>query len=134
MTVRITAARIRQLTADSQYSSNKLREKAQRHRIQTAIPYPANQKPKRHNILRVTSDFKTHGPENLKHTYRKRSIIELVFASLKEHLNLNNHKTRGLENVTIHVSYYILCILYTIEASHNTKQPIKSRSITYWTN
>jgi len=38
MTVRITAARIRQLTADSQYSSNKLREKAQRHRIQTAIP------------------------------------------------------------------------------------------------
>ncbi len=134
MTVKTTATRIRQLTADSQYSSNRLRETAKKHRIKTAIPYPANQKPERQNILRVTSDFKTHGPENLKHIYNKRSIIELVFASLKEHLNLNNHKTRGLENITIHISYCILCLLYTIEASHNTKQPTKTRSITYWTN
>lgn len=134
MTVKTTGTTIRKLTADSQYSSNRLRETAQRYRIKTAIPYPANQKQQRQNILRITSNFKTHGPENLKHIYNKRSIIELVFASLKEHLNLNNHKTRGLENITIHVSYCILCLLYTIEASHNTKQPIKSRSITYWTN
>jgi hypothetical protein len=66
MTVKITDHRIRQLTADSQYSSGRLRETAQNYRIKTAIPYPANQKPKGHNILRVTSDFKTHGPENLK--------------------------------------------------------------------
>jgi len=134
MTIKPTGTTLRKLTADSQYSSNNLRETAQRHGIKTAIPYPANQKPERNNVLRVTSDFKTHGPENLKRTYRKRSIIELVFASLKEHLNLNNHRTRGLENITIHISYCILCLLYTIEASHNTKQPIKSRSITYWTN
>jgi len=70
----------------------------------------------------------------LKRIYRKRSIIELIFAGLKEHLNLNNHKTRGLSNIAIHVSYCVLSLLYTIEASHNTKQPAKSRSITYWAN
>ena len=133
-TIKITDTSIRQLAADSQYSSNSLRETAERYRIETAIPYPANQKPGKRNILRVTSDFKTHGPQRLKRIYRKRSIIELVFAWLKEHLNLNNHKVRGLERVTIHISYCLLCLLYTIEASHNTNQPLKSRSITYWAN
>ncbi len=132
--VRITDATIHSLTADSQYSSKDLRETAERHGIETAIPYPANQKLGKRNILRVTKDFKTHGPERLKRIYRKRPIIELAFAWLKEHLNLNNHKTRGLERITIHVSYCLLCLLYTIEASHNTNQPLKSRSITYWAN
>ena len=133
-TVKITDGMIRQLAADSQYSSSDLRETAQSHDITAAIPYPANQKTGKHNVLRVTKDFKTHGPERLKHIYRKRSIIELVFAWLKEHLSLNNHKARGLERVTIHISYCLLCLLYTIEASHNTNQPLKSRSITYWAN
>jgi len=133
-TIKITDTSIRQLAADSQYSSNSLRETAERYRIETAIPYPANQKTGKHNVLRVTKDFKTHGPQRLKRIYRKRSIIELVFAWLKEHLNLNNHKVRGLERVTIHISYCLLCLLYTIEASHNTNQPLKSRSITYWAN
>ena len=134
MTVKITDHRIRQLTADSQYSSRRLRETARRYGVKTAILYPANQKPERRNILRVTGDFRTHGPESLKRIYRRRSIIELTFAWLKEHLNLNSHKTRGLENITIHAAYCILCLLYIIEASHNIEQPSKSRSITYWAN
>ena len=133
-TVKVTETSIRQLAADSQYSSSDLRETAERHGIETAIPYPANQKPNRRNVLRVTSDFKTHGPEHLKRIYRKRSIIELVFAWLKEHLNLNNHKVRGLERVTIHVSYCILCLLYTIEAAYVLNHVAKSLSITYWAN
>jgi len=132
--IKTAGAKIRQLTADSQYSSNRLRAYAQEHEIKTAIPYPINQKLGRQNILRVTGDFKTYGPESLKRIYRKRSIIELVFAWLKEHLNLNSHKTRGLENITIHTGYCILCILYAMEASHNTNQPAKSKSITYWAN
>jgi hypothetical protein len=132
--IRITDASIRQLVADSQYSSNDLRETAQSHGITTAIPYPANQKTGKRNVLRVTSDFKTHGPEHLKRIYRKRSIIELVFAWLKEHLNLNNHKTRSLERITIHISYCLLCLPYTIEASHTLNQAAKSLSITYWAN
>ena len=133
-TVKITDAIIHQLTADSQYSSKSLRETAERYGIETAIPYPANQKQNKRNVLRVTKDFKTHGPQRLKRIYSRRSIIELVFAWLKEHLNLNNHKARGLERVTTHISYCLLCLLYTIEASHNTNQPLKSRSITYWAN
>lgn len=133
-TANITDSRVHYLTADSQYSNSHLREAAEHLGIKTAIPYPANQKTRRQNILRVTSDFKTHGPESLKRIYRKRSIIELIFAWLKEHLNLNNHKVRGIEQITIHVSYCMLCLLYTIEASHATKQPTKARSITYWAN
>ena len=133
-TVKITEASIRQLTADSQYSSRDLRETSERYRIETAIPYPANQKPDTCNILRMTKDFKTHGPLHLKRIYRKRSMIELVFARLKEHLNLNSHKTRRLERVTTHVSYCILCLLYIIEASHALKQATKSLSVTYWAN
>jgi len=133
-TVKTTDSSIRQLTADSQYSSSDLRKTAERYGIETAIPYPANQKPHKHNVLRVTKDFKTHGPERFKHIYRKRSIIELVFAWLKEHLNLNNHKVRGLERIMIHASYCILCLLYTIEASHTLNQAAKSLSITYWAN
>lgn len=133
-TIKTVGVGIRQLTADSQYSNSKLRTYAEGYGIKTAIPYPANQKPGRRNILRVTCNFKTHGPETLKRIYRKRSMIELVFAWLKEHLNLNIHKTRRLENLTIHVGYCILSLLYTIETSHNTNHPTKSRSITYWAN
>jgi IS5 family transposase len=133
-TVKITDIQIQQLTADSQYSSNNLRETAEDYQITTAIPYPANQKLGNPNILRITKDFKTHGPEHLKRIYRKRSMIELVFAWLKEHLNLNNHKVRGLEKITIHISYCILCLLYTTEASHTINQAAKSLSITYWAN
>jgi len=133
-TIKITEASIRQLAADSQYSSSELRQTAESYGIVTAIPYPANQKPNRRNVLRVTKDFKTHGPEHLKRIYRKRSIIELVFAWLKEHLNLNNHKVRGLERIKTHVSYCLLCLLYTIEASHTLNQTAKSLSITYWAN
>jgi hypothetical protein len=133
-TVKITEASIRQLTADSQYSSRDLRETAEDYRITTAIPYPANQKPDTCNIIRMTKDFKTHGPQHLKRIYRKRSMIELVFAWLKEHLTLNSHKVRGLERIMIHVSYCILCLLYTIEASYTLNQAAKSLSITYWAN
>jgi hypothetical protein len=131
---KITDIEIGQLTADSQYSSSDLRETAEGYRITAAIPYPANQKPGKRNVLRVTKDFKTHGPRRLKCIYGKRSMIELVFAWLKEHLNLNNHKVRGLERIMIHVSYCILCLLYTIEASHTLNQAAKSLSITYWAN
>lgn len=129
-----TTGTIRHLTADSQYSSNKLRAHAKRYGIKTAIPYPAYQKPGNMCILRVTSDFKIHGPECLVRIYHKRSMIELVFAWLKEHLSLNNHKQRGLMNMNIHVSYCILCLLYTMEASHRSKHRSKARSITYWAN
>jgi len=111
-----------------------LRETAEGCGIENTIPYPADQKAGKHNALRVIDDFKTHGPERLKRIYRKRSTIELVFAWLKEHLNLDNHKTRGLEQVTVHVSCCLLCLLCTIEASYATSHPAKSRSMTHWAN
>ena len=134
VTIKTIGATIRQLTADSQYSSSKLRAHAKRYGIRTAIPYPTNQKRDSECILRVASDFKIYGPESLVRIYRRRSMVELVFAWLKEHLGLNDHRVRGLANMTIHASYCILCLLYAMEASHNAEKDSKARSITYWAN
>ena len=50
-TIKITEKSIRHLTTDSQYSSSDLRDTAERHGIETAIPWPANQKLGKRNIL-----------------------------------------------------------------------------------
>ncbi len=125
-TVKLTDTQIQQLTADSQYSSRDLRETAEDHQITTAIPYPTNQKLGNPNILRITKDFKTHGPEHLKRIYRKRSMIELVFAWLKEHLNLNNHKVRGLKDHNPHLLLNIMSPLHY----RSLTQPQSSSQIT----
>jgi hypothetical protein len=87
------------VTADNQYSSRAFRTFVRRRRTRTAITYPANQKLKSRNVLHTARDFTTHGPERLKRVYRKRSIIELVFARLKEHLNLTLHRVRGVASL-----------------------------------
>lgn len=122
------------VTADIQYSSRAFRVYARRRRTKTAIPYPANQKLKARNVLHTGRDFTTHGPERLKRVYRKRSIIELVFARLKAHLTLTIHRVRGVASLTTHVAYCLLCLLYTVEASITSNQPAKARSITFWAN
>ncbi|MHA1833698.1 MAG: transposase [Candidatus Baldrarchaeia archaeon] len=84
--------------ADSQYSSIKFRRKIFSHRIIPVIPYPANQKPKEKEHLTVDKKFRTHGPRRLKNLYRHRVSVERVVSRLKQHLNLENHKVRGLRS------------------------------------
>ena len=127
-------SRIREVTADTQYSSRRFRAYTESSGMVTAVPYAANQKPPCDGVLRVDRDFRTHGPVQLRRLYRKRSIIELVFAQLKEHLSLTVHKVRGIAKIIIHVGYCLLCLLFIVEASYNSNQPVKARSITYWAN
>jgi hypothetical protein len=59
-------------------------------------------------FLRVDKLFRVHGPESLKRLYTFKASIERVISRLKEHLNLENHKVKGLRNILTHA---LLCII-----------------------
>ena len=65
---------VRSLMADSQYSSAAVRGLVS----DSVIPYTANQRGE--GILRVDRRFRTHGPAGLVAEYRKRPLVESVFA------------------------------------------------------
>ena len=74
-----TAAKLRSVIADSQYSDSKLRNAVDK----TVIPYRANQKRDVKGLLKVDRKFRTYGPEDQKKEYHKRPHIEAVYSFLK---------------------------------------------------
>ncbi len=99
--------KVRHVVADSQYSSQTVREEVKRLHAKPVIPYPKNQA-KGKRVLRIDRKFRSHGPANLKRIYRKRSAIERVISRLKTYFGLRQLRTRGLRNVSSHV---LLCII-----------------------
>ena len=91
-----SAARLRSVIADSQYSDSKLRNAVDK----TVIPYRANQKRDVKGLLKVDRKFRTYGPEDQKREYHKRPHIEAVYSFLKTQYNLAMNKVRGLKNVS----------------------------------
>jgi len=63
--------------------------------VEPVIPYPANQRPKEAEFLRVDKHFRTHRPERLKSLYKHRASVERTISRLKQHLSLENHKAKG---------------------------------------
>jgi transposase len=123
-----SAARLRSVIADSQYSDGKLRRA-----VKTAvIPYPANQKRGVRDILRVDKKFRTYGPEDQKKEYHKRPHIEAVYSFLKTQYSLAINKGRGLRNVASYALYSLLCLVLNREAAENIKRPEKAVSPTYF--
>jgi len=122
------------LVADPQYSSQSLRDAAVSTGTVPVIPYPSNQKPGVKGILRVDKKFRTHGPQTLRRTYRKRVAEERVFSRLKNLAGLKEHNLRGLANVTFHSQLCILAMLLVAQAAVNTHKSGKSRSIRYFAN
>jgi len=100
--------RVKTLIADSQYSSNTIRILCSLLRITTIIPYPKNQFKHVKGLLRVDKLFRAHGPKRQVKLYHKRSADERSNAWLKGFYGLNQLRTRGLENATIHVT---LCVM-----------------------
>jgi len=98
--LKITEKQVKTLVADSQYSSRKLRNHASANGVRTVIPYPANQRRREKRLLRVDRYFRTHGPASERRTYKRRAAVERMNSRLKEHLNLNRHRVRGLKNET----------------------------------
>jgi len=124
----------KRLVADPQYSSQSLREAALKQGAKPVIPYPRNQMKGVKGILRVDRKFKSHGPQELRKTYRKRAAVERVFSRLKSLAGLTQHNLRGLAKITFHAQLCILAMLLTAQAAVNTHKPTKSRSIRYFAN
>jgi transposase len=99
--------KVRHVVADSQYSSQTVREEVKRLRAKPVIPYPKNQA-KGKKVLRVDRRFRSHGPASLRRIYRKRSAVERVVSRLKTHFGLRQLRTRGLRNTLTHV---LLCFI-----------------------
>jgi hypothetical protein len=123
-----SAARLRSVIADSQYSDGKLRNAV----CAAVIPYPANQKRDVEGLLRVDKKFRTYGPEEQKRKYHKRPRIEAVYSFLKTQYSMATNKVRGLGNVACYALYSILCLVLNREAAENLGRPDKTVSPTYF--
>jgi len=122
------------LVADPQYSSQSLREEAFKHGAKPVIPYPKNQMKGIKGVLRVDRKFRSHGPQDLRRAYRKRTAVERVFSRLKNLTGLTQHNLRGLDKITFHSQLCILAMLLTAQAASNTGKTGKCRSIRYFAN
>jgi hypothetical protein len=123
-----SAANLRSVIADSQYSDGKIRNVVDK----AVIPYPANQKREVKGLLRVDKKFRTYGPEDQKREYHKRPHIEAVYSFLKTQYSLVVNKVRGLRNVASYALYSILCLVQNREAAQNLRRPDKAVAPTYF--
>jgi transposase len=123
-----SAARLRSVIADSQYSGSKLRNAIDR----TVIPYPVNQKRDVKGLLRVDKKFRTYGPEDQTKQYHKRPHIEAVYSFLKTQYSLAVNKVRGVRNVASYALYSLLCMVLNREAAENLGRTDKAVSPTYF--
>jgi transposase len=123
-----SAARLRSVIADSQYSDGKIRNAVD----DAVIPYPANQKRDVKGLLRVDKKFRTYGPEDMKKEYHKRPHIEAVYSFLKTQYSLAINKVRGIGNVASYALYSLLCLVLNREAAENIGRFDKAVSPTYF--
>jgi transposase len=123
-----SAARLRSVIADSQYSDSKLRNAVD----ETVIPYRANQKRDVKGLLRVDKKFRIYGPEDQKREYHKRSHIEAVYSFLKTQYSLAINKVRGVTNIASYALYSLLCLVLNREAAENIRRPDKAVSPTFF--
>ena len=123
-----SGAKLRSVIADSQYSDAKLRMAVDK----TVIPYPSNQKRGVKDVLRVDKKFRTHGPEDQKEEYHKRTPIGAVNSFLKTQYGMVLNRVRGLKQVASYALFSILCLVLNREAAQNLGRPDKAVSPTYF--
>ena len=123
-----SAAKLKSVIADSQYSDGKLRDAVN----EAVIPYRANQKRDVKGLLRVDKKFRTYGPDDQKEEYHKRPHIEAVYSFLKTQYSLTVNKVRGLGNVASYALFSILCLVLNREAAENIGRYDKAVSPTYF--
>jgi transposase len=128
MVLKESAARLKRVIGDSQYSDGKLRNAG----TEAVIPYRANQKRDIKGLLRVDKKFKAYGPEDQIREYHKRPHIEAVYSFLKTQYSLTINKVRGIKNVASYGLYSILCLVLNREAAENLGRPDKAVSPTYF--
>jgi hypothetical protein len=124
--------KVRHVVADTQYSSQNVREEVKRLHAKPVIPYPRNQA-KGKRFLRVDRKFRSHGPASLKRLYRKRPAVERVVSRLKTHFGLRQLRTRGLRSVLSHVLLCFIALLANALSAIKQGLPHKMRSAIHFT-
>jgi len=132
LVVRLIVAgfKLKTLIADSQYSSSLIRYFLSLLKITPIIPYPANQMKHVKGLLRVDKLFRARGPKREVKLYHKRGADEGSNAWLKDFYGLNQLRTRGLENATIHVTLCVMASYVIAIAALKHKRPDLIRSPT----
>jgi hypothetical protein len=123
-----SAAKLKSVIADSQYSDQKLRSAVD----SAVIPYRANQKRDVEGLLRVDKKFRTYGPGDQKVEYHKRPHVEAVYSFLKTQCSLAVNKVRGLGNVASYALFSILCLVLNREAAESIGRSDKAVSPNYF--
>jgi hypothetical protein len=123
-----SAARLKRVIGDSQYSGGKLRDAVD----EAVIPCRANQKRDVKGLLRVDKKFRAYGPEDQISEYHKRPHTEAVYSFLKTQYSLTINKVKGIKNVASYGLYSILCLVLNREATENLGRPDKAVSPTYY--
>ncbi len=123
---------VKNVVADSQYSSQNVRDEVKRLHAKPIIPYPRNQM-KGKKVLRVDRKFRTHGPASLKRLYRRRPAVERTISRLKHHFGLKHLRTRGLRNVMSHVLLCFITMLANALSAIKQGLPHRMRSSTHFT-
>jgi transposase len=124
--------KVRHVVADSQYSSQTVREEVKRLDAKPVIPYPRNQA-KGRRVLRVDRKFRSRGPASLRRLYRKRSAVERVVSRLKTYFGLRQLRTRGLRNVLSHVLLCVIALLANALSAIKQGLPHRIRSSIHFT-
>jgi len=124
--------RVRHVVADSQYSSQNVRDEVKSLHAKPIIPYPRNQA-KGRKVLRVDRRFRSHGPVTLRRLYRKRPAVERVVSRLKTFFGLRQLRTRGLRNVLSHVLLCFITLLANALSSIKQGLPHRMRSAIHFT-
>ncbi len=123
---------VKNVVADSQYSSQNVRQEVKRLRAKPIIPYPRNQA-KGRRVLRIDRKFRSHGPASLKRLYRRRPAVERTISRLKHHFGLKHLRTRGLRNVMSHVLLCFITLLANALSAIKQGLPHRMRSATHFT-
>jgi hypothetical protein len=94
------------VVADSQYSSENVRNAAEWLGAEPIIPVRRDSRMRR--ALRVGRDFVAKGSRRVVRLFRKRWSIERLFGRVKNWLMLDGLRVRGLAEVCIHVSLSLI--------------------------
>jgi hypothetical protein len=79
-------------------------------------------------VLKVTVNA-LNGPAFERRVYRQRASIERINSRLKEQLNLNRHRVKGLRRITIHALLCMIAMLLMALAALRLNRVEKARPI-----
>jgi hypothetical protein len=123
--------KFKNVLADAQYDSSKVREAVKQFDAEPVIPYRRSSKVK--NGLKVGKDFITRGVKRLVQLFRKRVSVERLFGRAKEWLLLDNLRVRGLEQAFIHACLSFSAMLTIAITAVRQHKPNLIRCIKHYT-